>query len=177
MRGTGPPRTQLHKAVGEDDAAYGSLSDSHVKEQKTADASQRHRSGSTSSKMSGIAGANPSRAVHLHRGDMVISPQNSMGLDPPSARSGREIEPRSIMRASSLRMSSHHHVGACLSSFKRKARGPQHDSVAHIQQAEAAVCRPIERRETKTAASRPRRPDWPRVFQEPQDARAEAAVA
>ena len=34
-----------------------------------------------------------------------------------------------------------------------------------------------ERRETKTAASRPRRPDWPRVFQEPQDARAEAAVA
>src|SRR5215212_1043399 len=69
-RGTGPPRTRLHKAVVEDDAAYGSLSDSHVKEQKTPDASQRHRSGSASSKMSGIAGANPSRAVHLHSGDM-----------------------------------------------------------------------------------------------------------
>jgi hypothetical protein len=103
----------------------------------------------------GLQELGPFRRPPLHSGDMVISPQNSMGLNPSSASSGREIEPRSIMPASSLRMSRHYrHIGACASSFKRRARGPQHDSVAHTQQAKAAECRPIERRETKTAASR-----------------------
>ena len=32
-----PPRTQLHKTAGKDYAAYGSLSDLHVKERITTD--------------------------------------------------------------------------------------------------------------------------------------------
>src|SRR5215212_5835795 len=94
-----------------------------------------------------------------------VTQRDSMGLNPSSAWSGREVEPRSIMPASSLRMSRHYrHIGACASSFKRRARGPQHDSVAHTQQAKAAECRPIERRETKTAASRQWDLTWSRVL-------------
>jgi hypothetical protein len=101
----------------------------------------------------------------LHSGDMVISPQNSMGLDPSSAWSGREVEPRSIMPASSLRMSRHYrHIGACASSFKRRARGPQHDSVAHTQQAKAAECRPDREKRNEDGGVPPRGSDRPRVF-------------